>query len=46
MSTKPSATIEYMTPVVSPPSTTSKKKIGAVTISENGVMNQVSKKPM
>ena len=46
MSTKPSATIEYMTPAMSPPRTTSKKKTGAVRISEIGVMNQVSKKPM
>ena len=46
MSTKPSATREYMTPAMSPPITTSTKNIGAVRISENGVMNQVSKKPM
>jgi hypothetical protein len=36
MSTNPSATSEYMTPVKSPPITTSAKKIGKLAMSTNG----------
>src|SRR5262245_58633348 len=36
MSTKPSATMAYITPVMKPPTTTSAKKIGEDTMSTNG----------
>ena len=36
MSTKPSATSEYMTPADRPPTTTSMKKIGSPAMSRNG----------
>src|SRR5215813_14648193 len=36
MSTKPSATIAYITPAIKPPTTTSAKKIGDDTMSANG----------
>src|SRR5712691_5645811 len=36
MSTKPSATMAYITPAMKPPTTTSAKKIGADTMSANG----------
>src|SRR4029453_1024176 len=41
MSTKPSATIAYITPVMKPPTTTSAKKIGDDTMSTNGATSTV-----
>src|SRR5215471_4605256 len=41
MSTKPSATMAYITPAIKPPTTTSAKKIGDDTMSANGATSTV-----
>src|SRR5712691_12225838 len=46
MSTKPSATMAYITPAIKPPTTTSAKKIGDDTISANGATSTARALPI